>query len=105
MRTLKKLLFFSPLFLLFFTKTNAQIVSNNAFIKGNYVEIGINPYGVYGSSINAPTGYHPRLDSPSSFNLGFVADPDKDGWNIGIPNYHGDFFYPGSSARRVFHSI
>lgn len=75
--------------------SNAQIISNQAFIKGNFVEIGVNQYGVYGTSIYAPTDYHPRLTT-SAKNLGFVADPDKDGWTIGSPNYYGDFFYPGT---------
>lgn len=87
------LLFFS--FFLIYSEINAQIISNEAFIKGNFVEIGINQYGIYGSSLPAPLSYHPRLTT-SARNLGFVADPDKDGWAIGAPTYYGDFFYPGT---------
>jgi hypothetical protein len=73
--------------------TKAQLVSSNAFLKGNFVEVGIAPCGSYGSSVGAPAGYHPR---GRGTQLGFVADPGKDGWDVGNPNYVGDYFLPGS---------
>src|ERR1700761_6335975 len=77
--------------------SDAQLISGNAFLKGNYVEVGIAPYGLYGSTIDAPAGYHARSsmlgDNPLFRKLGFVADPDKDGWDVGTPNkYRGDYF-------------
>jgi len=75
---------------------NAQIISNEAFIQGNYVEVGVNSFGEYGTASPAPAAYHPKLDGSSSRNLGFVADPDQDGWGVGTPNYFGDFFFPGT---------
>lgn len=74
-------------------KSNAQLVSGNAFLQGNYVEVGIAPCGSFGSSVGAPAGYHPR---GRGTQLGFVADPAKDGWTVGSPNYVGDYFLPGS---------
>jgi hypothetical protein len=71
---------------------DAQISSGNAFIKGNFVEVGMSPCGSFGSSVAPPSGYHQRGDS----RLGFVADPGKDGWATGTPNYVGDYFLPGS---------
>src|SRR5579875_3025781 len=79
--------------------------SCNAFLKGSYIEVGVNTNGAYGSSVNAPKGYHPKGGAsvgdvcyktcPTS-NLGFVADPDKDGWTVGSPYpYYGDYFLPG----------
>jgi uncharacterized protein YjdB len=84
----------------------------NAFLQGNYVEVGINGNGAFGSSVAAPSGYHPKGGSavtnpcnsssgPSGTDLGFVADPAKDGWTVGgtpagFPNYIGDYFLPGS---------
>ena len=66
----KALLFF--LFLsLTFSSLNAQLVSGNAFLKGNFVEIGVTPCGSYGTSPAPPPGYHAR--SPGG-GLGFVAD-------------------------------
>lgn len=89
----------------------AQLVDCNAFIQGKYVEVGVNFNGAYGSSAEAPSGYHPHcINQPNLYNatgcsattldrnLGFVADPAKDGWTIGgpmQPEYMGDYFVPG----------
>ncbi|MBA3828111.1 MAG: T9SS type A sorting domain-containing protein [Taibaiella sp.] len=86
-----------------------QLDSCNVFLKGAYLEAGINWNGAYGSSTIAPTGYHPRGSTgvknatacgggcpPAGTGLGFVADPDKDGWSIGTPSYYGDYFMTGS---------
>src|SRR6476661_1290176 len=76
---------------------NAQIVSSNCFLQGQYVELGIGPCGTFGTTVNAPAGYHPRGGgSGNAFKLGFVADHQKDGWAAGSPNYCGDYFVPGS---------
>ncbi len=74
---------------------NAQIVGANAFMKGTYVEVGVNTCGVYGSNVLPPAGYHPTEFS----GLGFVADSDMDGWNVGTPDYCGDYFVPGSPVE------
>jgi len=94
--------------ILFSNFTNAQLKDCNVFLQGNYVEVGINWTGAYGSSAASPTGYHPKgpatvQNSPacgglcigSADNLGFVVDPDKDGWGVGTPPYYGDMFLPG----------
>lgn len=76
---------------------NAQLISGDIFLKGNYVEIGIAGNGAYGSGGDAPSGYHPRVDAGTTgLSLGFVADPDKDGWTVGSPDYIGDYFVPGA---------
>ncbi len=75
----------------------AQIISGNAFLQSNYLELGIGPCGSFGTTVDAPSGYHPRnsstLATPSK--LGFVADIGKDGWAVGNPNFIGDYFLPG----------
>ena len=73
---------------------NAQLVSNNAFLQGKYVEVGVSQCGSFGSSVCAPGAYHPRGAGNSSANcqLGFIANPAKDNW----ANYVGDYFLPGS---------
>ncbi|MGN6568027.1 MAG: gliding motility-associated C-terminal domain-containing protein [Flavipsychrobacter sp.] len=105
---MKKFLFNNSLFLilalLLVLKASAQTDSCNIFLQGRYIEVGINTNGAYGSSVGAPAGYHPKgatgiIDScygtcPNG-NLGFVADPDKNGWTIGTPAYFGDYFMPG----------
>lgn len=82
------------LFALSANKSSAQLSLPNAFIKGDYVEVGVSVTGAYGGC-SALTGYHPNVGS----NLGFVSDPDKDGWLVSSPgsaNYMGDYFVPGS---------
>ena len=84
----------------------------NAFLQGKFVEVGVNGNAAFGSSVAAPSGYHPKggtgttnpcnsTTGPGSTALGFVADPKKDGWTVGgtpagYPNYIGDYFLPGS---------
>ncbi|MBC8048415.1 MAG: gliding motility-associated C-terminal domain-containing protein [Fimbriimonadaceae bacterium] len=83
-------LLFMPL-----SQLSAQLVGGDAFLKGTYVEVGINNCGAYGSGDNPPGGYHPN----PTFALGFVADSDQDGWDIGSPDYCGDYFVPGSPVE------
>ncbi len=79
------------------TAVSAQIVGTNAFMQGDFVEIGVNQCGAYGSSGAAPAGYHPTMVSDA---LGFVADDDMDGWVGGtFPPYCGDYFLPGSPVE------
>ncbi|NDC42814.1 MAG: T9SS C-terminal target domain-containing protein, partial [Chitinophagia bacterium] len=85
----------------------AQMVSCNAFLQGNHAEVGINWMGAYGSTVAAPTGYHPHLtgssvlynstacgsrSSSTPLALGFVADPNFTGWTA----YYGDYYLPGT---------
>lgn len=93
---MKHLRFLLPaLIVLFSYNAKAQIVGANAFMKGNYVEVGVNTCGAYGSNGMPPAGYHPNVFS----GLGFVADSDMDGWDIGTPDYCGDYFVPGSPVE------
>nr|MBA3827986.1 hypothetical protein [Taibaiella sp.] len=92
--------FASPIF--------AQIDSCNAFLQGSFIEVGVNTNGAYGSSCSAPPGFHPKGGASinntcypgycvvGGTNVGFVADPAKDGWTVGTPPYFGDYFLPGS---------
>ncbi len=69
-----------------------SVQSQNVFLKGEYVEVGVHPSGSFGSSVNAPSSYHAR---GANGKLGFVCDIGKDGWNTGTPGYVGDYFVPG----------
>ena len=62
------------------------------FLQGNYLEVGIHSSGSFGTSTAAPTGFHPI----NRTNLGFVSDPQKDGWLVGSPAQSGDYFLPGT---------
>ena len=86
-----------------------QMVGDNVFLQGAFVEIGVAPNGGYGSTTPAPAGYHPYLGgtiftfydplaattTTSGNFLGFVADYGADGWTVGTPPYFGDFYLPG----------
>jgi hypothetical protein len=62
------------------------------FLQGNYVEIGIHDAGSFGTSGEQPEGFHGNIGN----KLGFVADYGRDGWDVGDPEYSGDFFLPGT---------
>ncbi|HRE51747.1 MAG TPA: Ig-like domain-containing protein, partial [Flavitalea sp.] len=74
----------------------AQVVSGNGFLKGNYVEAGIQSNGSFGSSVSAPADFAASSVSKYGGRVGFIADVGKDGWTTGSPAYIGDFFLPGS---------
>ncbi len=96
---------------LFPTFIFAQISNCNGFIKGNYVEAGVNWNGAFGSSNRPPAGYHPERQSTlynapacggalhTDTALGFVADPYKDGWNVGTIPHFGDYILPGTTQE------
>ena len=81
---------------------NAQLVDCDVFLQGNHMEIGINNNGAFGSSIQAPAGYHANINDtmyndclPTSnftLQLGFVADPNLTNW----ASYYGDFIMPNN---------
>ncbi|PQJ11304.1 hypothetical protein CJD36_005745 [Flavipsychrobacter stenotrophus] len=83
-----------------------QLVGDCAYLKGKYLELGLAPTGCFGAPRPAPAGYHPGagnwLYDPgtgttyTSGQIGFVADPNLDGWTTGTPAKYGDFFVPGS---------
>ncbi len=78
---------------------SAQIVSSNLFLQGKYTEIGAQEDASFGTSVSAPSGYHPHGGSPpcgSSNVLAMVYDWGHDGWSTGSPNYMGDYTLPGS---------
>lgn len=85
---------------------NAQIIGGDAFLKNDYLELGIGADGAFGTAANAPAEYHPRpFFGATDGNLGFVADSDEDGWDVGTPDYCGDFFVPGSPVENLALSI
>ena len=75
------------------TISKAQLSGADAYMKGNYVEIGISGLGGFEGapcdSTTVPFGMHYRSNNPY---FGFVANPQMDSWT----NFDGDFFTPGS---------
>jgi gliding motility-associated-like protein len=96
---------FTPLLFLAATlalhNTQAQMVGGDIFMKATHCEFGIDKYGAYGSNSAPPAGYHANtyVGTYSATCLGFVADPDLDGWTVGTPKYFGDYFIPGTPCE------
>lgn len=80
-------------FSIFCQKSVGQLIGGEAFLQGNYIEIGVSACGSYGTN-SAPAGYHDNTNN--GLGLGFVADGAKDGWTTGTPAYCGDYFLPGN---------
>ncbi|NDC41303.1 MAG: PKD domain-containing protein, partial [Chitinophagia bacterium] len=73
----------------------------NAFLQGQFLEIGIQKNGSFGSNGGSvPTGYHPhgggRPCSGGTSSVASVYDWGHDGWSTGTPAYMGDYTLPGS---------
>ena len=77
--------------------SQGQIIGENAFLKNNSIELGLGDDGAFGSNAAPPSGFHPRPGD----RLGYVVDPDEDGWDIGEPDYCGDFFVPGAPVENL----
>lgn len=91
-KTTLRILFSYSVIILFSVSSKAQMVGPDAYMKGNYVEIGIRGLGGFEgvdvTSSPVPAGMHLR----SANNLfGFVANPQMNLW--AGSSFDGDFFY------------
>ncbi|MFN0276533.1 MAG: PKD domain-containing protein [Chitinophagales bacterium] len=75
---------------------SAQIVGSDAYMQGTYVEMGINDCGAFAASSDPPSGY---VNESTLTGRNFIADSDLDGWDLGTPNYCGDYAIPGSPVE------
>ncbi len=62
-------------------------INGDAFLQGNYIQVGFGTDGSLGSDFGAPGGY-----VSSGSQLGVEVDRNRDGWGT----YDGDFILPGS---------
>lgn len=69
--------------------------SEELFLGGNYLELGLSNLGNFGSTSSKPTGFYGVPTSRN--NIGMTVD--YDGFNCGL-NYPIDFFLPGSPEER-----
>lgn len=78
----------------------AQMAGTSIFLQGQYVEVGINDCGVYGSDEPTPVGPYGEYHGINYNGLGYIADHEKDGWDVATgadqPVFCGDYFTPGS---------
>jgi hypothetical protein len=70
----------------------SENIGTNAFIKANYLEIGVSGKGCLVSTAAPPANYHKHAQS---VYLGMVSDNAKNGWTVGTPPQSGDYFEPG----------
>ncbi|MCG8577315.1 MAG: PKD domain-containing protein [Flavobacteriales bacterium] len=68
----------------------AQLSGGNAYMIGDFVEIGVDANGMEGTDDYTPS--NSRGGGCASSYFGFVANPQMDGWT----DYDGDFFTPGT---------
>ena len=63
--------------------------STDVFLRGSYLDVGINSYGTLGSQDNAPVGFHARSSSlypwstDGTDRLGITYDNEHNGWGVG----------------------
>lgn len=76
---------------------SADAIGDEAFMRLNFIEVGVGSGGFFGTTGNSPAGYHARPSQGASNPniLGYLADPDDTQWT----DYHGDFFVPGSPVE------
>lgn len=70
----------------------AQLAGDDAFMLGDYVEVGINEFGYEGTPCNDGDTIHCRGGAGEYGTLGFTANPAMDGWAV----FNGDFYSVGA---------
>ncbi len=93
---------------------DGQLVSDNAFLQGRYLEAVIAPNGSWGNTVTVPAGYHTHPGgggtgysdpitgtSYTGNGMDFSYDANHDGWTAGTPTgtpccYYGPYFMPGT---------
>jgi gliding motility-associated-like protein len=86
-----RLLLFAVLFVVCSKASLAQLVGTDAFLQGQWLEIGETTNGSFGAN-TSPVGYHPHTFGTE---LAEVYDYGHDGWGVGAPPFMGDYTYPG----------
>ncbi len=99
------------LFLSFFfygNSANAQLVGDNAFLQGQWLEVAVAPNGSWGNTVTVPASYHTRAGSSTSYTdpltgtlptgngMDFSFDQGHDGWATGTTPWVGAYFLPGT---------
>ncbi len=87
---------------------SAQLVGDNAFLRGQWLQACIAPNGSWGNTMPVPVGYTSRAGSslsytdpitgttPAGNGLDFSYDQGHDGFATGTPPWYGAYFLPGT---------
>ncbi len=94
------------------TGSSAQLVGDNVFLPGKYLEVGIAPNGSWGNTVAPPAGYHSNLigitapgyttdpvtgtSTAGILAMDFSYDVGHDGWTAGVDSFYGPYFMPGT---------
>ena len=73
----------------------------NVFLGGNFIEVGISPTGIFGTTAAPKSEYGFHFINGKESNgayLGLLVDAD--GWDTGEEPINGDFFTPGNPEER-----
>ncbi len=77
-----------------------QIVGTDCFLQGQWLEVGVNRMGGFGTC-SSPATYHPHLccGTGTAFTPGGALDAaydwGHDGWSVGMPPLMGNYTQPG----------
>ncbi|MBX2907044.1 MAG: gliding motility-associated C-terminal domain-containing protein [Taibaiella sp.] len=78
----------------------AQIIGTDCFLQGQYLEVGINRMGGFGTC-GSPATYHAHaccgtgIGATAGANMDASYDWGKDGWATGMPHFMGPYTQPG----------
>jgi gliding motility-associated-like protein len=90
-------------FTLLFNAAMAQLIGGEVFMQGNFIQVGMNGCGSFGTSNPPPAiGAAGMPYYNNMTGLGFVADSDANGWVdpvTGADDFCGDYFLPGSPVE------
>ncbi len=103
----------AALFTCYGNLAKAQLVGDDLFLQGKYLEVSVAPNGSWGNTVAPPAGYHGHTGgSTSSYtdpttgtaysgtsSLDFAYDANHDGWGTGViaaDPFWGPFFLPGT---------
>ncbi len=86
----------------------AQLVTDNVFLSGKWLQVAIAPNGSWGNTVTVPAGYSTRGGSTGGYTdpilltpagglgMDFSYDQGHDGFATGTVPYYGAYFLPGT---------
>ena len=106
-------LFVSLLGLLVSKPAMCQLVTDDIFLQGHWLEVCVAPNGSWGNTVTPPAVYHTTsggstysytdpitgTTASTTTTMDFQYDAHHDGWTVAAPgsvNYYGPYFLPGT---------
>ena len=86
--------------------SNAQLVGDNTFLSGKWLQVAIAPNGSWGNTLTPPAGYYthgsastypdPVTGTSPASGMDFSYDYGHDGFTVGTDGFYGAYFLPGT---------